>query len=348
MGRRFQAKSEELFGYNHVAGYPPLQSAIAKYLQAYRGVRCKASQVVITNGAQSALDLIARLLLKEGDLVWMDEPGYRGAQGAFIAAGARLAPLPVNSEGWRLQALPRDPVRLIYTTPSCQQPLGSTMLMDQRLRLLEIAQAQGAWIIEDDFDSEYRMSGTSVPAMQGVDVSERTIYIGTFAKTLFPALRIGFMVLPDAIGADFSHALFVSGHFAGLPLQATLADFIEQGHFARHLRRMRRLYGMRRAYFLKLVDEHLGDWLEPFESDVGIQLTFRLKGDLDDQAIANRANARLLNVMPLSNHYLHGRAENGFVLGYAALDERTMESLITNFAEIIHAESTSSGRRGSG
>lgn len=335
MTKHFQPANDELFSYNYVTGYPPLQAAIASYVQAYRGVRCEPGQIIITNGAQGALDLLARLLIDEGDLVWMDEPGYFGAQAAFLGAGARLAPLHIDEAGWHLQDVPAEPIRLIYTTPSCQQPLGLTMLMEQRLRLLEIAQQKNAWIIEDDFDSEYRLLGAAVPAMQGIDSANRTIYVGTFAKTLFPSLRIGFMVLPRQIGVDIGHACYVSGHLVSLPLQATLSDFIEGGHFARHLRRMRRLYGSRREHFLALCERELGDWLEPFDADVGIQIAFRFTRDISDQLIARRANERRLNVTPLSKHYLHSAPQNGVVLGYAALDERTMEAHLTELRHVF-------------
>jgi len=340
MTQRFSSSDENLLAYGNTAGLPLLQRAIAKYVQAYRGVRCEPSQIIITNGAQGALDLIARLILREGDLVWMEDPGYHGAQGAFIAAGARLAPLPVSADGWDLASVPHEGVRLIYTTPSCQQPLGQTMLMEQRLTLLEIAQQKNAWIIEDDFDSEYRMSGSSVPAMQGADSNGRTIYIGTFAKTLFPALRIGFMILPKPIGADVVHAMFLAGHFVSLPTQAVLADFIDEGHFARHLRSMRRLYSSRRLRFLELAERHVGRWIEPFESDVGLQITFRLKKDMDDRAIAVLANERKLNVTPLSFHYFGASRCRGFVLGYAALDDRAMSQHLEEFAAVFRSIDT--------
>lgn len=331
----FASGNEDLLVYNHSTGLPSLQTAIANYVQAYRGVKCKPGDVVVTNGAQGALDVIARLLLDEDDLVWMEEPGYHGAQGVFIAAGAKLAPLYVDGNGWKLEQVPPERLRLIYTSPSCQFPLGQTMRMDQRMKLLEIAQQKNAWIIEDDFDSEYRLSGTSVPAMQGIDVSGRTIYVGTFAKTLFPGLRIGFMVLPQSLHADAAEALSVSGHFVGLPLQATLSDFIAQGHFARHVRRMRKLYSIRRIRFLEIADRHLGEWMDPFGSDVGIQVAFRLKVDLDDRSVARLANERRLNVSPLSTHYLGNPSSNGFVLGYAALDERAMEQYLAGFATVF-------------
>jgi GntR family transcriptional regulator/MocR family aminotransferase len=207
--------------------------------------------------------------------------------------------------------------------------------MDQRLRLLEIAHRKSAWIIEDDFDSEYRITGRSVPAMQGNDNFDRTIYVGTFAKTLFPAIRIGFMVLPQSIIPNINRAGFYCGHQVSLPLQATLSDFILDGHFARHLRRTRKIYAERREIFLELCRTILGDWLEPLESDVGIQIAFRFRRTLDDVAIAKQANQLDLNVIPLSRYFQRGNPIRGLVLGYAAIDERAMKIHLTSLLNVI-------------
>ncbi len=335
--RRFRDANSELFWYNNIAGYPPLRAAIAGYLRAYRGVNCTAEQIFVTNGAQAGLDLLARFLLNAGDHVWMEEPGYRGAQGAFIAAGARLAPLRVGPAGWDLAAGPPTQVKLIYTTPSCHQPIGVAMPLEQRLHLLEIARNQNAWIIEDDFDSEFRIAGGSAPAMQGIDGSGRTIYVGTFSKTLFPAVRIGFIVLPHAISAEFEQANFVSGHFPSLPMQAVLSDFIEEGHFARHLRRVRRLYSTRRAAFMTHLQTHLSDLLDPFPAEAGMQISCRLRFPGSDVEIARRPDAAELNLSPLSAHYYHGNAQNGFYLGYTAHARKRAEELLHGLREILIA-----------
>ncbi len=334
LGRYLIHRSVDLFYYNYNLGYPPLQEAIANYLQAYRGVRCEPDQVIVTNGAQAGLDLLARALLNEGDVVWMEEPGYVNARIVFQAAGARLKPLNVASTGWDLSNPPEE-VAVIYTTPSCQHPLGLTMLMEQRLRMLEIADRKAAWIIEDDFDSEYRSTGRSIPAMQGHDDYGRTIYVGTFAKTLFPSIRIGFLVLPRSLCQSIKRAALFCGHQVSLPLQATLTDFILEGHFARHLRRMRRLYAQRRENFLKISRELLGKWLEPYDADVGIQIAFRFLRDVDDAAIARKANEANLNVIPLSRYSQSDKPLRGFLLGYVALDERRMQAYLSQLADIV-------------
>lgn len=228
LSRRAKFAHIDLFGTYHVKGYPPLCEAIARYLTASRGVKCTAEQIVVTNGAQSAFDLLARLLIDEGDTVWMEEPGYYGAGSAFVSAGAKLAPLRVSNAGWDLEPPPVIP-RMIFVTPSCHHPLGITMPMEQRLNLLHMAETWRSWIIEDDYDGEYRFQGQPIPALQGIGASNRVVYVGTFAKILFPAMRLGFMVAPKAIDHTIVSALSVSGQFAPLLTQAALADFMNEG-----------------------------------------------------------------------------------------------------------------------
>ncbi|WP_436089049.1 PLP-dependent aminotransferase family protein [Pararhizobium sp. LjRoot255] len=333
-GKHLLHPNVDLFNYNYDLGYPPLQEAIARYVQAYRGVVCEPQQVVVTNGAQAGLDLLSRILLEDGDVVWMEEPGYVNARLVFSAAGANIEPLYVTESGWGLQEVPEGNIRLIYTTPSCQHPLGLSMRVEQRLRLLEIANRKAAWIIEDDFDSEYRLFGRSIPAMQGNDNFGLTIYVGTFAKTLFPAIRIGFMVVPQSICEQVKRAALYCGQQVSLPLQATLSDFIMNGHFASHLRRTRRLYSERRETFLRLGERYLGEWMEPFEADVGIQIAFRFKRQADDVAIASKANDLRLNVIPLSRYY-YREPVRGLLLGFAAVDERAMQVHLGLLAELI-------------
>ena len=251
LSRRAKLAHLDLFGTYHVKGYPPLCEAIARYLTASRGVKCEPEQIVVTNGAQSAFDLLARILIDDGDAVWMEEPGYYGAGSAFVSAGAKLSPLHVNDGRLEPRSARRPRPRLIFVTPSCHHPLGMTMPMEQRLKLLHLAEAWNAWIIEDDFDGEYRFQGQPIPALQGISASNRVVYVGTFAKVLFPAMRLGFLVVPEPIRDSIISALSVTGQFAPLLTQAALADFMNEGHFTRHLRRMRRLYAERRPYFLE-------------------------------------------------------------------------------------------------
>lgn len=333
--QRLRPSSDDIFGYHSFAGYPPLRAAIASYLEASRGVHCSAEQVIVTTGAQGALDLLARLFLDPGDHVLLEEPGYTGAQGAFLAAGAKLIPLHVDETGWQLHDITAGKPRLIYLTPSCQYPLGITMRMEQRLKAVELAHQLNAWIIEDDFDSEYRFSNKPVPAMQGADRNERTIYVGTFAKTLFPSLRIGFMVLPRELDERMNKALFLSGKVAPLFLQAALSDFIEQGHFAKHLRRMKRIYAGRRAMFTDLATKHLGEWLEPVGGNAGLQTVWKLRKGLKDRRIAELAREASISVTPLSEHFYHGAGPQGLILGYAAIEAQAMQSGLFRLKNIL-------------
>ncbi|RUW69315.1 PLP-dependent aminotransferase family protein, partial [Mesorhizobium sp. M1E.F.Ca.ET.063.01.1.1] len=314
---RRASHGETLFGTYEVTGHPALKEAIAGYLYSARGVRCQAEQIVITTGAQAAFDLLARLLLDPGDTVWMEEPGYYGAKAAFTVAGAKILPIPVDQErGWRLDAPDFSP-RLIYVTPACQHPLGITMRMEERLRLLDIAETANAWVIEDDFDGEYRFQGRPVPAIQSMDRSGRVIYVGTFAKLLFPALRIGFMVLPPDMAGRIANALSTTGQFAPLLLQAALADFITEGHMSRHLKRMRRIYAQRRQLFREIVAERLRDEITLSPAEAGIQVVGYLREGIDDIQVSQAAARRAINVSPLSKYFQNTAATQGLVLGYA-------------------------------
>ncbi|TGP24227.1 MULTISPECIES: PLP-dependent aminotransferase family protein [unclassified Mesorhizobium] len=356
VARRASHGGETLFGTYDVTGHPALKEAIAGYLYSARGVRCRPEQIVVTTGAQAAFDLLARLLLDPGDTVWMEEPGYYGAKAAFTVAGARILPIPVDQErGWRLEHDPErwEPAfgqrscsnkrsdspafspRLIYVTPACQHPLGITMRMEERLRLLDIAETANAWVIEDDFDGEYRFQGRPVPAIQSMDRSGRVIYVGTFAKLLFPALRIGFMVLPVELAGRIVNAISTTGQFAPLLLQAALADFITEGHMSRHLKRMRRIYAQRRQLFRDIVTERLRDEITLSPAEAGIQVVGYLKEGIDDIKVSQAAAKRAINVSPLSKYFQNTTPTQGLVLGYAACDAAQMRDGVERLAAAI-------------
>ncbi len=338
LGKRAKLARHDLFGTYHVRGYPPLCEAIARYLTASRGMNCKPEQIVVTNGAQSAFDLLARILIDPGDTVWMEEPGYYGAGAAFLSAGANLAPLRVNDSGWNLEPPPVAP-RLIFVTPSCHHPLGVTMPMEQRLNLIHMAESWNSWIIEDDYDSEYRFQGQPIPALQGISTSSRIVYVGTFAKILFPAMRLGFLVVPEAIREGIVSALSVTGQFAPLVTQAALADFINEGHFTRHLRRMRRLYAARRQYFMEICEDYLSPWLHLRRTESGIQLVGLLHEDRNDRIIARAALEQGVNVSPLSIQYRHGQVERGLLMGFAAADERATQKAMGKLRDVLREAS---------
>lgn len=334
--RRAKLARSDLFGTYYVTGYPDLREAIARYLAASRGVLCDPEQVVVTNGAQAAFDLLARILLDPGDTVWMEEPGYYGASAAFLSAGACLAPLRVGEQGWQLEAPEGPTPRAIFVTPSCHHPLGLTMPMGQRLDLIRTAERWGAWIIEDDYDSEYRFQGLPIPALQGVTPTDRTIFVGTFAKILFPAMRLGYMVVPHDLLESVKAALSATGQFAPLLTQAALADFVSEGYFARHLRRTRRLYAQRRNYFFATFDEYLGRWMTLARTDSGIQQTARFQGQCDDREITRRAVAEGVNVSSLSMQYRHGNPVMGLVMGFAAVEEKAQLRGMRQLAEVLN------------
>jgi GntR family transcriptional regulator/MocR family aminotransferase len=242
----------------------------------------------------------------------------------MLGGGAKLAPLRVHKGGWELDDPGLTPPRMIYVTPSCQWPLGTIMGMDDRLRLLAIAERHDAWIIEDDYDGEYRFRGQPVSALRGLDHTQRVIYVGTFGKTLFSSLRIGFLVAPPRLAPVFERAVSVTGQFAPLLLQATLADFIREGYFAKHLKRMRRLYVRRQTEFVKLCLAELKAWMDVSENDAGMQILGWLKPPLDDRAIASAALRYGVDVQPVSINYQCDAPRQGLLLGFAGLGDREM------------------------
>lgn len=321
--RNAKSRDESVVGYVSFAGHPGLRQTIASWISVSRGISCTPDQIVIVTGAQAALDLVSRVLMDEGDTVWMEEPGYLGAKSAFLAAGGRLAPLKVDREsGWNLAdpALPSP--RLIYVTPSCQWPFGVTMRIDERLHLLDIANRHGAWIIEDDYDGEYRFRGRPVPALRGLDQADRVVYVGTFGKTLLPALRLGYLIVPRELAESFNKAVSITGQFAPLLLQATVNDFIQRGYFATHLKRMRRLYVRRQANFIRLCREHLADWVEVTENDTGMQLLARFVRPYEDAEVVAAAVKEGLDIQGISINYHSTLPRHGLLLGYTSMDER--------------------------
>lgn len=322
--RNARSRDEALLGYRSFAGHAGLRQTIASNLSVSRGIDCTADQVIIVTGAQAALDLVSRVLMDEGDHVWMEEPGYLGAKSAFLASGAQLAPLKVDRRGWNLSDPDLPPPRLVYVTPSCQWPFGTIMRIEERLQLLDLAERHGAWVIEDDYDGEYRFTGRPVPALRGLDHSDRVVYIGSFGKTLMPALRIGYLIVPRELSDSFDKAVSITGQFAPLLLQATINDFIKQGYFATHLKRMRRLYARRQVEFVRLCREHLADWLTVTENDSGMQLMASFTRPFNDRDVVAAAAREGIDMQGVSINYHSTEPEHGLLLGYAALDERQM------------------------
>ena len=311
--------------YGDPMGHLPLRQAIAEYLGAVRAVRCDASQVIITTGSQQGLQICAHVLFDSNDQVWMEEPGYPGAHQALRTAGAQLIPVPVDEEGLDVAAGARlgRHARAVYITPSHQFPLGTTMSAARRMQLLDWAARHGAWIIEDDYDSEYRFGGRPMASLQGSDASARVIYLGTFSKVMFPALRLGYMVVPKDLVDSFHAGRDAIDTFSSTLYQRAMTDFIREGHFARHIRSMRVLYQERRQAVLSGLREHLGERLEVIGADAGMQLAGLLPPGVDDVAVSREAAKRGVSVRPLSLCYLEPPARGGLILGYggASLEE---------------------------
>lgn len=323
MARHWRQPRPELLGYATPQGYPLLREALAEYLVASRGVRCTPEQIVIVAGSQQGLDLATRVLLDPGDKAWIEDPGYMGARGALASAGAQVVPVPVDGEGLDVaEGIARCPAaRLVYITPSHQFPLGVTMSLPRRLTLLEWAHRTGAWILEDDYDSEYRYTGRPLPALQGLDSEYRTVYLGTLSKTLFPSLRLGYMVVPPDLIGPFVAAKALADRHAPSAEQAVLADFIAEGHFARHIRRTRVLYAERQAVLVAAAARDLGGLLEVAPAEAGMHLVGRLPAGADDRRASAQALAHGVEAPALSSYGLAAERPQGLLLGYAAFSQ---------------------------
>jgi GntR family transcriptional regulator/MocR family aminotransferase len=311
-----------------------LRGAIAAYLGASRGVRCDPAQVIVTTSTQQSLTLSARALVQPGNAVWLEDPGYPGARVAFEAARARVVPVPVDEEGLCVAAgrVAAPEAALAYATPSYQYPLGVTMSAQRRDELLRWAGKAGAWILEDDYDCEFRFAGQPLAAMQGSDVAERVLHAGTFSKILFPSLRISYLVVPQDLVEPFVllRSLF-DGPVPALQ-QAALADFIAEGHFSSHVRRMRGHYEERRGALLDALARDLPGRLEVRGSETGLHLAGLLPQGSDDVALSERAGARGLDVPPLSRYFLGPPGLSGLVLSYAAATPAEIRSGIRTLA----------------
>ena len=327
-----------MLAYPDPAGLASLRAAIAAYLALSRGIACGAAQVFVTAGYQGALALIARARLRPGVAVWVEDPGYLRARQGLAAAGAVLVPVPVDAEGLDVAAgRARAPhAGFALVTPTHQSPLGMALSLRRRLALLAWAEAAGAWIIEDDYDSEFRYTGPPLPALKSLDRAGRVLYAGSFSKTLFPALRLGYLVVPEAEVAAFAAAAG-SLHQGCPPLeQAIVAAFITEGHFARHLRRMRLLYAVRRAALTASLGEAFGDAARIDRQAGGMHLLLRLPGR-DDTELAGLAAASGLAPQPLSALAIEAGGEGGLILGFATVAAEDVKLVARRLAAALGA-----------
>jgi GntR family transcriptional regulator/MocR family aminotransferase len=329
--------SPDLLFYGDPAGYEPLREQIATYLGAARAVQCDASQVIVISGSQQALELSARLLVDPGDAVWIEDPGYLGARAALAASEARVVPVPVDAEGIDVDAGVRlcADARVAYVTPSHQFPLSVTMSLARRLALLDWAARADAWILEDDFDSEYRYAGRPLASLQGLDGYGRVIYIGTFSKVMFPSLRIGYMVVPPDLVDAFVAARAIVDRHPPTVEQAALAQFMADGHLARHIRRMRMLYEERQQMLLDAGRRELRELIDLQPADTGMHVVGWLPAGADDAEIARRCSAAGVEAAALSAYCLDAKLPPALTLGYAACDERTIREGAGKLAGVL-------------
>jgi len=343
VGRFWRQPPIELLSSGDAGGYLPLRQAIATYLGAVRDVRCQAEQVFITSGAQQAIDLVARATIDPGDHVWVENPGYAGLNSAFIAAGALVNHIGVDGEGISV----REGVQkaagavLAAVTPSHQYPLGITMSLKRRLELLEWANAAGAWILEDDFDSEYRYRGKPLSALQGLDQSSRVIYVGTFSKVLFASLRLGYVVVPESLVDAIRKIRLAVDDYPSLALQPALSGFIAEGHFSSHIRKMRKLYAERQEMLIDALRREADGLLSVAASDAGMHLVSQIPSSagLSDQAASQLARQAGLNAPAVSDYCTRITRPDGLLLGYAGLSEFEINRDVKKLAQALqHAQ----------
>jgi len=318
VARHSRKPPKGIMAYGDAKGYLPFRAAIAEYLGAVRGVRCEPSQILVTTGSQQALQISAQVLLDPKDRIYVEEPGYPGARQAFLTVGAQLIPIRVDQDGMNVAELIRRGrhARAVYVTPSHQYPMGMAMSAARRMLLLNWAARSGAWIIEDDYDSEYRFASRPIASLQGLDTDGRVIYIGTFSKVMFPALRLGYVVVPKDLISAFSAARDAADVFSSTLYQAVLTDFIREGHFARHIRRMRMLYMERRRALIRAIHIHMGDMLEVIGAEAGMHLVALLPRATNDVAASKKAAQKGISAIPLSTCYLEPPTRGGLILGY--------------------------------
>ena len=328
--RRARSLTTAMMVYPDPLGDRALRDQIASYLAIARGIQCSAQQVVITGGFQGALGLLKELLLRPGDSVWLEDPGYFMTRRAFEIIDADIVPVPVDEEGLCTDAgiaLNAD-ARLAVVTPSHQAPLGVSLSLPRRLTLLDWAQQNDAWIIEDDYDGEFRYTGRPLPALKSLDRADRVIYAGTFSKVLFPALRIGYLVLPENLldrCAEIS-LLLQSGH--SLLNEQIIADFMAEGHFARHIRRMRQLYADRRAALAEALTDRMGNRFRLDLSAGGLHLLARAKRRESDRVLVRKAAARGLGPTALSTYCIKQDCGSGLLLGFTNIPAETAPKVV--------------------
>ncbi|MBD2253419.1 PLP-dependent aminotransferase family protein [Nostoc parmelioides] len=338
ISRHCHPQSDVLDYTDNSLGYHPLREAIAAYLSRSRAVNCQAEQIIIVGGSQQGLDLITRILIDRGDGIAVEEPGYLGARRAFLAQGASLFPVPVDQSGLIVSKLTTGIIpnlKLIYVTPSHQFPTGAVLSLPRRLELLAWAQKTGVMIIEDDYDSEYRYGERPIPALQGLDQGNSVIYVGTFSKVLFPALRLGYLVLPQNLVNIFARAKWLADRQCSLLEQYALTDFITEGHLERHIRKMRSLYNQRRQTLVQSLFSHFGNRSKILGENAGMHLMVKIDTQISDDEIVQRAALAGVSIGAAYPQYLKESPGNEFIFGYAELNEQQILEGVRRLAGVI-------------
>ena len=332
--RQARKGSTRQFDYGSALGNAQLRAAICAHLRRSRAVVCDPSEVIVVNGSQQALDLVMRVLVDPGDPVAIEDPHYDGIREALRAAGARLRPVPVDHDGLDPARLPED-ARMVFVTPSHQFPTGAILSLDRRLALLKWARRRNAVIVEDDYDGEFHYDGRPLESLQGLDREGRIVYIGTFSRTVFPSLRIGYLIAPASLVPAFTAAKWLSDlHSASLE-QQTLAEFITGGMYERHLRRLRRRNTARRAALMDAFEEHLGDRVEVTGEGAGAQVVLWPKKHVSEEAVVAAAAKRGVGIYGIAHCFLRRPSRPGFLLGYARLTEREIREGIRLLGEVL-------------
>ena len=318
------------------AGSPGLRDAIAQWLWVSRGIRCEAAQVVVCSGSQQGIDLVGRLLLDAGDEAWVEDPGYPGIRASLVGHGVTVRPVAVDSEGLVVdQAAARWPAaRLAVVTPTSQFPTGVRMSLQRRLALLDWANAQQAWIVEDDYDGEFQYGTHRLPALCSLPHAQRVLYLGTFSKALHPGLRLGFIVLPHALAGAFAMARALTDRHAPGDTQDVLARFITEGHLLRHLRRMRELYPQRQQVLIEAIAKASQGQLVLQPSEQGMHLLHELPAGADDQTLSARAQQAGLLLAPLSRYTIASQ-RRGWLFGYAGYDTAALRKAATTLGKLL-------------
>lgn len=325
--------------YGEINGSAALRVSIARHLTDARSMQVDPEQIVITSGAQQAFVLIAFVLLNKGDTVWYENPGHIAGRDVMQIMGANVAAVPIDDEGLDLDFAVRNHPKptLIFTTPSHQQPLGTTMSLGRRLALLSYAQENGAWIIEDDYDSEFRYRGRPLPALSALDSDRRVFYVGTFSKSMFAAIRLGYIVVPPGLGDAFAQARNLLGQSPSAMVEQAMSRFMEDGRFVEHIRKMRRVYRARRDMLFDCLTQDCADVLVPQPTDAGMHMLAWLKNGIGDQAAHLALLSAGIDSLPLSAYCIDPLGRPGIVLGFSGTPERRIPKLVRRMSDALRS-----------